>query len=73
MPVQIIPHTPSRNISMIMWESESMTLTVRYQKGGMYQYYQVPEDVALGFGRSLSATQYLKAAIVGQYAENKVL
>lgn len=72
MPVQIVPHTPSRNIAMIMWETETMTLTVAFQKGGTYQYYQVPEDVVMGFERSLSATSYLKTYIVGQYVENRI-
>lgn len=71
MAMQNIPFTPSSNIRGVMWDSDTMTLTITF-KAGVYQYYQVPQEVADGFGRALSATSYFKAAIQGQYPENRV-
>lgn len=71
MPIQNISFTPSSNIQGVLWNSETMTLTVTF-KSGVYEYLQVPQEVAEGFSRALSATQYLRTAIQGQYPENRV-
>jgi hypothetical protein len=61
-----IPFAPSSQIASITY-SDDMTLTVAFQRGGVYEYKQVPEDVAMGFSQAPSAGKYLNEFVKGLY------
>jgi len=74
MALEPVPHTPSRNISAVLYDPEERKLVVWFAKNGRaYQYADVPEDVALGFGQALSATEYLQTFIEGSFLANRIV
>lgn len=72
MAQQIIQHTPSTNIANIVYDPETQTLVISFLKGGVCEYYGVPEDVVNGFGTALSATKYLNSYVENQFPSQRV-
>ena len=67
-----ISFTPSRNIAGIAYDGESQTMLVSFRSGAIYRYLDVPEDVALGFSQSLSASDYLKLFVTNQFVYERI-
>ena len=72
MPQEIIGHPPSTNIAQVVYDSDQQLLTISFQKGAMYQYYEVPEDVAQGFSQALNANDYLKTFVTNSFQYSRV-
>ena len=69
-----VSHPPSTNISQIVYDRDSQTLTIAFSKSGaVYEFYEVPEDVVLGFGQALSATKYFNAYVENSFPSQRVL
>jgi KTSC domain-containing protein len=73
MSQQLIQHTPSTNIANIVYDTETQTLTISFLKGGVVEYYEVPEDVVNGFGTALSSTKYLNAYVENSFPSQRVV
>lgn len=57
----------SSNVDRVAYEDESQTLTVYFKRGGVYEYDNVPEDVALQLCNAPSVTQFLNTDIKSNY------
>jgi len=65
-------HVESSNIESIGYDPDSETLEIEFIKGGLYQYYNVPEYV---HGELMSASShggYLSSSIKSTYSYGKV-
>ena len=62
----------SSTIASIGYDPTSMTLEVEFIKGGIYQYFDVPEAVHQEFMAVSSHGKYLHANIKGVYRFAKV-
>ncbi len=62
----------SRNVESVGYDENSSTLQVEFKNGGMYQYFDVPEDVFIGLRDADSVGRYLNANIKGTYRYSKV-
>lgn len=62
----------SSNIEAIGYDENSSTLQVEFKNGGMYQYFDVPEEVFNGLRDASSVGGYLAARIKGTYRYSKV-
>lgn len=62
----------SSNIASIGYDSSSQTLEVEFLNGGVYQYFDVPEQVYNDFMNASSHGQYLAQNIKGHYRYSKV-
>ncbi len=60
----------SSNLKSAEWQDE--TLTVEFQKGGIYKYYNLPEDVYLSLLRSQSKGKFFHQNIVNRYKTERV-
>tara|TARA_R110001583_G_scaffold154678_2_gene306391 strand:+ start:837 stop:1046 length:210 start_codon:yes stop_codon:yes gene_type:complete len=62
----------SSNIESIGYDPDTETLEVEFIKGGLYQYYGVPEHI---YGELMSASShggYLASNVKGTYSYSKV-
>lgn len=57
----------SSNIVRFRYLSENSILEVEFQKGGVYQYFDVPEPVFEGMRNAPSKGQYLGQYVKGFY------
>jgi hypothetical protein len=65
MPAHIIAAPPSGNIVTVSYDAEAQTLFVQFlYQSALYSYEGIDENTANGFGTALSATAYLKSAIL---------
>ena len=71
-PIRVISFAPSSQIAAIQYDTVNMRLIVEFQRGGVYEYYQVTEDVANGFEQAPSAGRYLATYVKGIYDYAKV-
>ena len=62
----------SSNVESVGYDENSSTLQVEFKNGGMYQYFDVPEDVFIGLRDADSVGKYLNANIKGTYRYSKV-
>jgi hypothetical protein len=62
----------STNIAGIGYDKETQTLEVEFLKGGVYQYFDVPQAVYEGFVIADSKGKYLATQIKGNYRYAKV-
>ena len=62
----------SSSLESIGYDEDSETLQVEFKNGGMYQYFDVPEDVFVGLRDAESIGQYLVTTIKGSYRYSKV-
>lgn len=62
----------SSNISRLKYVRETMVLTVEFQNGGRYDYYDVPERIFEGMKAASSKGQYLAQNIKGKYRYARV-
>lgn len=62
----------SSNIASIGYDSASQTLEIQFKNGGIYQYFDVPEQVYNGIMRASSHGEYLAQYIKGHYRYSKV-
>jgi hypothetical protein len=60
----------SSNLKSAEWQDD--TLTVEFQKGGIYKYYNLPEDVYLSLLRSQSKGKFFHQNIVNRYKTERV-
>lgn len=59
----------SSNIAEIGYDIGSMTLEVMFKKSGLYQYFDVPENVFQEFIQSDSKGKFLNTCIKGNYRD----
>jgi hypothetical protein len=65
MAIEIISAPASGNIISIAYDADSQSLYVQFKyQNAMYKYTGIDGDTANGFGQALSATDYLKSAIL---------
>lgn len=65
MAFSILSSPPSGNIVAVSYDPETQTLLVQFNwQNAVYRYTEIGEDTARGFERALSATDYLKSAIL---------
>lgn len=62
----------SSNIASIGYDVNSQTLEVEFLSGGVYQYFDVPEQVYTDLMNASSHGQYLAQNIKGHYRYSKV-
>jgi len=65
-------HVESSNIEAVGYDEDSATLQVEFKNGGMYQYFDVPENVYVGLRDADSRGGYLASTIKGSYRYSKV-
>jgi hypothetical protein len=70
--VRSIPFAPSTQIADVQYDEGTMTMTISFQRGGIYEYYNVPSGVADGFRDAPSAGRYLSTYIKGVFDYQKV-
>ena len=70
--IRQIPIPPSSHIAYVAYDDEEMTLLIRFQRGGMYAYTKVTEDVIAGFAQALSAGQFFNESIRPNYEGKKI-
>jgi len=71
-PPRAISFAPSSQIASITYSDDEMTLTVAFQRGGVYVYKRVPSDVADGFPNAPSAGKYLNEFIKPTYEFERI-
>jgi len=65
MALRIISAPPSGNIVAISYDPDTQTLLVQFRyQDAVYRYTGIDENTADGFSQALSATDYLKSAIL---------
>ncbi|MCG8531203.1 MAG: KTSC domain-containing protein [Desulfovibrionales bacterium] len=57
----------SSNVAGFSYDSVSQVLTVEFNSGGRYDYYDVPEHIFGGMKSADSKGRYLHVKIKGQY------
>lgn len=62
----------SSNISSIGYDAASQTLEIEFLNGGVYQYFDVPQNVYQGIMGASSHGEYLAQHIKGHYRYSKV-
>ena len=62
----------SSNIATVGYDEDSSTLQVEFHNGGIYQYFDVPENLFLQLRDSESPGGFLAANIKGSYRYSKV-
>lgn len=62
----------SSNVLSIGYEPTSCTLEVEFKDGGLYQYYNVPEQIYQEFMASTSKGKFLHAYIKPAYPYSRV-
>jgi len=62
----------SSNVASVGYDVDSATLQVEFLNGGVYQYFDVPENVYQGLVNADSVGKYLAAHIKGHYRYSKV-
>ena len=62
----------SSNVSKIGYENGTSTLQVEFHNGGIYEYFDVPENIWEEFKSAESKGQFLSQYIKGQYRYAKV-
>jgi hypothetical protein len=68
---QQFPAFESSNIESIRYDDETSTLEVRFLNGGVYQYFDVPEQVKKDFEQAESKGKYLSSSIKGHFRYSK--
>ena len=71
MPEREVAFRPSTNIKRILYDPDTLTLTV-HLNGGVYQYNGVSEETAQGFETADSAGQYHHAFVKHQHEYKKI-
>ena len=62
----------SSSIESIGYDEDSETLQVEFKNGGIYQYFDVPEDIFVALRDAESVGRYLVTKIKGSYRYSKV-
>lgn len=62
----------SSNIQSVGYDIDTKVLEVKFKRGGVYRYLQVPEIVYLGLMDATSHGKYLEAHVKGTYHYTKV-
>ena len=62
----------SSNIARIGYETSSSTLEVEFKNGGIYHYFDVPEQIWEAFKAASSLGQFLHQNLKGQYRYSKL-
>ena len=62
----------SSNIEALGFDEDSSTLQIEFKNGGLYQYFDVTENVFIGLRDADSPGRYLAENIKGMYRFAKV-
>lgn len=62
----------SSNITRYRYDAANQKLSVEFKSGGMYDYLEVPEEVALALKEAQSKGSYLSKSIRGTYKVAKI-
>jgi hypothetical protein len=62
----------SSNISTIGYDGETAVLEIAFKKGGVYEYYDVPQFEYDGLSSAESKGSYAHANIYKNYRQNKI-
>jgi len=72
MPFEQISFAPSKNIKDILYDADQQSLYVLFHSNRVYRYDAVTEELAGGFGESLSANDHLQTVIAESPLSNPV-
>jgi hypothetical protein len=72
MPKPEMQLVESSNIWQIGYDAENKTLYIKFNKGGLYSYEDVPVDVWEAFDSSSSKGQFFYKAIKGRFDFTKI-
>ena len=62
----------SSNIATIGYDVDSQTLEIEFLSGGVYQYFDVPEQIYEDIMSADSAGKYLNTNVKGVYRYSKI-
>ena len=62
----------SSNIERFRYDPQTLILEIEFKKGGVYQYFEVPEHVFEGMKSASSKGQYLAQNIKGVFRYARV-
>ena len=62
----------SSNVASVGYDSNSMTLEVEFRNGGIYQYFDVPEQVYNELMQASSKGEFLSNQLKGHYRYARV-
>lgn len=62
----------SSNIATIGYDVDSATLEIEFLRGGVYQYFDVPEQIYEDIMSADSAGKYLNTNVKGVYRYSKI-
>lgn len=68
-----IPKNPSTRIEKAAYDGDKQVLTITFKSGADYEYYDLPEDVAIGLVEAESAGRYFEKNIKGIYNYRRVI
>jgi len=72
MDVQMIPIIGSSNVDSIGYDEATQILRVRFLKGGLYEYRNVPPMEFEQLRNAISVGSYLSRNIKGNYPYNRI-
>lgn len=72
MTERILDLKQSSNIKSAVYDADTQTLTVQFQKGGTYSYAGFDADKASAFEQADSPGSFLHAQIKGQHQHTKI-
>jgi hypothetical protein len=68
-----VGHPASTNISQIVYDRDSQTLTISFAKSGaVYEFYEVDESTVNGFSTSLSTTKYFNSYVENSFPSQRI-
>ncbi|MCU1793243.1 MULTISPECIES: KTSC domain-containing protein [Pectobacterium] len=62
----------SSNIASVGYDSDSLTLEIEFNNGGIYQYYSVPENIYTDLLNAGSVGSYFSHNIRNSYPTQKI-
>lgn len=69
---KLIEGIDSSSVEAIEYDTDTQQLTVEFNGGNVYDYFNVPEDVFEALGEAESVGHYLNENIKGEYSYEKV-
>lgn len=62
----------SSTISRVGYDASSMTMTIEFMNGGIYEYYDIPQSLVQDLLAAPSPGQFLAQNVKGQYRYARV-
>ena len=72
MALEEIPIGESSQIALVAYDLDQMMLLIQFRNNSIYEYQNVPGDIASGFRGALSPGQFFHQAIKGRFAYKRI-